>query len=887
MDKQTKTKIKNLVLKLRDDFEKEIENRLNNIGIYPDKEWKDGRSLPHLKTKKQLDNRRRVAAFIRREEKIGIDRKTATKEFIKEVSYTWINRLLGLKCMECRGLIEEMITTRPEFGDRSRYHRNFRENHPDLAVQPDDGLIPCLFSAFKEVTEEIKVLFDPENEYSLVVPRYPFLKKAIQEINDDLDYDTYREDEFLGWVYQYFNSREKDRVFEEVRTKKKKIAGSDIINVTQLYTEKYMVRFLVENSLGAMWMEMYPDSHLCERWEYFVRDPNNSIREPKPVKEITFLDPACGSGHFLLYAFDLYYDMYLEEGIISEDQVPEFILRHNLHGIDIDLRAIQLSALGLFMKAKSMQPDMKVQHMNLVSADAIMLDSEILEEFLEEFRDDSTAQELIETIWQGLENVRELGSLLKVEEQIDGVIERQKSWGSQKSLDARDWKEKGWEHWKLDLLAKLKGYYEKAAQTFDINKQMFANEACKGVQLLDLLEQRYDVVATNPPYCGKTNIGKNISDFLDEHYPKSKYDLYSAFLERCTNFNIDSGFSSMICQNTFMFTSHFNSFRIFLAENTWIRTFAHLGPGAFVDIGGEVVNSIMIIANKNRNNKQNIEKIGVFIRCIENNNKSECLQNKNKILYHRRLSHFSIIPGMPFSYWASDNIFSIFKGNRLLEDSENKSFVKIRGGMSTSNNDKFLRLFWEVPYNKIDNEFKDFLMGEGGPKWYSSNNTVINWKNDGEDVKKYAKSLYGTETRTIKNQQFFFKEGLSYNPISASGIRVRYVAKGAIYSNASNGIFINDQIDKEFIMAFLNSKMANYLLKMINPSLNANPGDVKRIPFKPPNMETEKIVLKIANCCINIKKSHFQFIVNDRDFKQTAIQWGYNQSLGEGEEINE
>jgi len=336
MDKQTKTKIKNLVLGFRDDFEKEIENRLNNIGIYPDKEWKDGRSLPHLE-KKQLDNRRRVAAFIKREEKIGIDRKTATKEFIKETSYTWINRLLGLKCMECRGLIEEMITIRPEYGDRSKYHRNFREKHPDLAAQADDGLIPCLFSAFKEVTEEIKVLFDPENEYSLVVPRYPFLKKAIQEINDDLDYDTYREDEFLGWVYQYFNSREKDRVFEEVRTKKKKIAGSDIINVTQLYTEKYMVRFLVENSLGAMWMEMYPDSHLCRNWEYFVRDPNNSIREPKPVKEITFLDPACGSGHFLLYAFDLYYDMYLEEGIIPEDQIPEFILQHNLHGIDIDL----------------------------------------------------------------------------------------------------------------------------------------------------------------------------------------------------------------------------------------------------------------------------------------------------------------------------------------------------------------------------------------------------------------------------------------------------------------------------------------------------------------------------------------------------------------------
>ena len=425
MDKQTKTKIKNLALALRDDLEKEIENRLDNIGIYVDKEWKDGRSLTHL-SKDEIEKRKRVAAFIKREEKIGLDQKKATSEFIKEASYTWINRLLGLKCMESRGLIEEVITTRSEYGGRSKRHRDFRDKNPDKAAQPDDALTACLFSAFEEVTEEIKVLFDPKNEYSLVIPRYPTLKKAIEKINTELDYNTYREDEFLGWVYQYFNSREKDRVFEEVRTKKKKISGSDIINVTQLYTEKYMVRFLVENSLGAMWMEMHPDSQLCSKWEYFVKDPNNSRREPKPVKEITFLDPAGGSGHFQLYAFDLFYDMYLEEGETPRDQIPEFILRHNLHGIDIDLRAIQLSALGLYMKAKSKNPDMKVKHMNLVSADAIMLDSDILEEFLQEFKTDQTAQELIKAIWKGLENVRELGSLLKVEEQIDDVIKRHK-----------------------------------------------------------------------------------------------------------------------------------------------------------------------------------------------------------------------------------------------------------------------------------------------------------------------------------------------------------------------------------------------------------------------------------------------------------------------------
>ncbi|MCJ7625444.1 MAG: BREX-1 system adenine-specific DNA-methyltransferase PglX, partial [Anaerolineaceae bacterium] len=588
-------------------------------------------SLPHLE-KKELDNRRRVAAFIKREEKIGIDQKKATKEFIKEASYTWINRLLGLKCMESRGLIEEVITTRPEYGDRSRYHRNFREKHPDLATKSDDGLIPCLFSAFQEVTEEIKVLFDPGNEYSLVIPRYPFLKKAIQKINDNLDYDTYREDEFLGWVYQYFNSREKDRVFEEVRTKKKKIAGSDIINVTQLYTEKYMVRFLVENSLGAMWMEMYPDSQLCNKWEYFVKDPNNSTREPKPVKEITFLDPASGSGHFQLYAFDLFYDMYLEEGIIPKDQIPEFILRYNLHGIDIDLRAIQLSALGLYMKAKSKNPDMKVQHMNLVSADAIMLDSEILEEFLEEFRDDPTAQELIKTIWQGLENVRELGSLLKVDEQIDEVIKGQKD----RRLDFFD-KEgvKSWEQWKRDLLAALKRYYEKAAQTFDINKQMFANEACKGVQLLDLLEQKYDVVATNPPYMYKANMGDILKQKLKIIYPDKFIDLYSAFIERCCFFVKKNGFVAMVTQHSFMFISMFEPTRRFILENTTIQKMVHLGPHAFEDIGGEKVNTVLFSIKISNN----ISHKSLFIKATQSSNKAKHIQKVLHSISEKKLSN--------------------------------------------------------------------------------------------------------------------------------------------------------------------------------------------------------------------------------------------------------
>lgn len=750
------------------------------------------------------------------------------------------------------------------------YSTNFRENHPDLATLPDDGFIPCLFSAFREVTEEIKVLFDPENEYSLVVPRYPFLKKTIQKINDDLDYDTYREDEFLGWVYQYFNSREKDRVFEEVRTKKKKIAGSDIINVTQLYTEKYMVRFLVENSLGAMWMEMYPDSQLCNKWEYFVKDPNNSTREPKPVQEITFLDPACGSGHFLLYAFDLYYDMYLEEGTILDNQIPEFILRHNLHGIDIDLRAIQLSALGLFMKAKSMQPDMKVQHMNLVSADAIMLDSEILEEFLEEFRDDPTAQELIETIWQGLENVRELGSLLKVEEQIDEVIERQKSWGSQKSLDARDWKDKGWEQWKRDLLAKLKGYYEKAAQTFDINRQMFANEACKGVQLLDLLEQRYDVVATNPPYLGHKNFTDNLKISLDDLYEKNSSDLYQCFIIRCIELNNSNGFFSMICQKSFIFLNTFVKTRELILKTDQIRTLILLGPGAFEDISGEVVNTTMFSLKKVIDNKFDSIFFDVSNELSKASKIKEYIQ-KNKI-YRVNQINFNLISDSPFVFWMRDFDKLIFENYKPIDDKTKNSFAAARQGLITGNNDRFLRYIWEINDNET---WMPYMKGGVPNKWYGNQLYVVNWYNNGEKIKQYVNEK-GKLLSRPQNISFYLKEGITYSTTS-NNFAARYMPKGFIFDAKASAIFPITYKNVFYMLGLFNSNIAIHLLNLLSPALDFNVGYTQKIPFKVPEKETEKNVEKYVDSCITIKKSQLMFSINDRGFKQTAIQWGYNK----------
>lgn len=865
MDKQTKTNVKNLVLSLRDDFEKEIENRLSHIGIYKDREWKDGRSLPHLAEdelgRKELDKRRRVAAFIKREEKLGLSLEEATSEFIKECSYTWINRLLGLKCMECQGIIEEVITTRPEFSNRSRVHRDFRETHPDIASKADDGLTATLFSIFEEVTDEIKILFDPSNEYSLIIPRYAMLKKSIEKINTELDYETYRADDFLGWVYQYFNSREKDRVFDEVDTKKKKISGSDIINVTQLYTEKYMVHFLVENSMGAMWMEMYPDSHLSSNWEYFVKNPNNSVRESKPVKEITFLDPACGSGHFLLYAFDLYYDMYLEEGVIPREQIPDYILKYNLHGIDIDQRAIQLTALGLYMKAKSKNPDVKVQHMNLVSADAIMQDKDILEEFLQEFEGDRVAQKLIRTIWEGLENVRELGSLLKVEEQIDAVIEHKKD----KRLDFyEDDTPNNWDQWKKDILNSINKYYEKASQTFDLNKQMFTNEAYKGVQLLDLLEQKYDLVTTNPPYMHTRNMGKSLGQGLKKLYPKNSSDLYISFMSRCEQLTKKCGFTALVSQQSFMFTLSYEDLRKKLLQDINIHVMAHLGPHAFEDISGEKVNVTLFVAS----NQFYEDRKSTFYRLVEDNNKESVLKYKikNNNNYIINQTKFLDIPSYPFIYWISKGVYSLFQKYPLFGE-----YFIAKNGISTGNNDIFLRFYWEVDGKNLT--WSNYLKGGECKSYYGNIEYVVNY--DESKMRRFP------NFRNRENTNYFPQEGITYTAIVGTKFSARYKPENFIFDNAGPCVFRKGtEYDLYFALGFMNCIIFNYFLKLLNPTLGFQARDIERVPF--PNSGNGKInISTLSQKCVDISKQTQKFSLNDVEFECSAIQWGYNQIKGE------
>lgn len=850
-----------MVLTLREMFEKEIENGLNRYGIYIDKTWKDGRFLKHMKSE-ELDNKKRIEAFIKRQESTGLSQSQATKEFIKEASYTWINRLIGLKCMETRGLIdEEVITIRDKFGGSSERHRNFiKLGHPELAHTTDAGLTACFMDAFREVTEEIKILFDPDNEYSLIVPRYRCLKDAIDLINNSVNYGVYKEDEFLGWVYQYFQIKEKDRIFDEVYKKKKKISGSDIIPVTSLYTEKYMVRFLVENSLGAIWMEMYPESTLYTNWEYFVKDPNNTTREPKQIKEIKFLDPACGSGHFLLYAFDIFYQMYKEEGVVPEKDIPNYILKYNLHGIDIDLRSVQLSALGLWMKSKRKNPNIKIEQMNLVAANAIMLDGDILDEFLEEFGSDILAKELVKTIWRGLLNVRELGSLLKVEEQIDEVIERVKS----QTRIGEEWEKEqfSWERWKQRVMGKLRKYYEKAAQTFDISRQMFASETIKGLSFIDLISQKYDVVATNPPYMHNRNMGSKLRKNLKVFYPDVYFDLYVAFINRCSELSNKGFYVAMITQQSFMFISTLEKIRSNILDHCTIRSMVQLGPHGFEDIGGEKVNTVLFVISK----KATHNYLSTFFRLSESYDKrasilSCCNNDSPHLIYKLDQHNFKTIEKNPFIYWVSGRIFKIFKAYKKVRD-----FADPKFGINTGNNDLFVRYWWEINQEDIciDKKWTNYMKGGEFNKYYGNQDYVVNF--DENAMSRFSGSA-------IRNREYFYREGITYSGLGSKGISMRYLPEGFIFNGSGPCIFPKDALNI-YLLGLLNSSYSNYICGCLNPTLSTQVGDIARIPYKEPDTNTEFLVNLCTQNCVSIKQSLLQFVINDREFKQPAILWG-------------
>ncbi|ODS32819.1 MAG: putative DNA methylase [Candidatus Scalindua rubra] len=577
-------------------------------GLQKDGTFEKLENVPNLKKgTEDLITRKKLEVYVKHKmESRGLINQAPTAnqallDLTREYAFTYLNRFVAFKMMEERKILRQTVSREYD----SNAFKFYLADHREEEEKWKQGKVYETYRSFilwqcgkicKD--NEIKVLFDPGNIISRLFPQERTLKRIFELINQEALSQIWKEDEVIGWVYQYFIEEEKARVFDKIYSQKKKMELTDIAPATQLFTPKWIVQFLVENTLGRLWIRMHPDTELKDKLKYYVPNDNDSEAIPlKPVREITLLDPACGTMHFGMTAFDLFYEMYLEElrntgkygwpenpSCGQVEIIPASIIENNIFGIDIDLRAIQLSALSLYLKAKSKNKELSIEKYNLVHTDIPVFSDNTINEFVDSLSSKyELTKKLFKIVIPELNKAYYLGSLLKIEDIINSFISEQhktlvKHYGRQQySLFKEDQqlllqRNIVWNEIKEELRKAINEFIDKTNGNTDT---FVAQESKKGIYLIDALVKKHDVVVCNPPYSGKRNMNAIMKADLTALYPKKEGDLYTVFIDRCLNLILSqNGFCGMVTIHSFMFTSSHEEIRKSIIENTTIETLA-------------------------------------------------------------------------------------------------------------------------------------------------------------------------------------------------------------------------------------------------------------------------------------------------------------------------
>lgn len=799
------------------------------------------------------------------------------EQVIEEVAYTWFNRIIALRFME----VNEYLPTRirvlssgeenkiepdavtdaldliDDLGlDREKIY-NYKDNNDT------EGLFKyILIKQCNALGKIMPVMFEKIQDYTeLLLPDNLLVEgSVIRDLVNNIEEDDFKEQvEIIGWLYQYYISEKKDEVFAGLK-KNKKITKENIPAATQLFTPDWIVKYMVENSLGRLWIEGHPNEELKKRWKYYLEEATQEpdvekklekIREESKKlspEEITVLDPAMGSGHILVYAFDVLYDIYLSAGY-SERDIPRLILEKNIYGLDIDDRAGQLAYFALIMKARSYSRrffrDIEREPIEL-NVCSIQESNDISKEDIEYFADgDEKLKRDVEYLVEKFTDAKEYGSILEV-----GAVDFDRI---EKRLN--DIKEDN-----INLFNK------------DIKKKLIAIISIIVMQYR-IMVNKYDVCITNPPYMGSKNMGKLLNEYCKKNYVNGKSDLCTVFIDKCIEYTKENRYTSMITMHSWMFLGSYENLRYNIINNNFISTMVHLGTRAFEEIGGEVVQTVSWIMKKSSS-----EKIGKYIRLTDYNSsnmKEKEFFNNSNIFNSNQLS-YNQIPGTPIAYWASRQIVDIFKKSKQLGE-----ISAVRKGLITSNNDRFLRLWHEISNLKIGlNYYSDieakyskkkwfpYVKGGSYRKWYGNYEYLLNYYNDGEELKAWVEELAKEKPGgRIINKEYYFKEGITWSSIGTNRTSFRYVNRGSVYSNTGMGIFVKEG-DIKYIIGFLNSKICEYMLQVISPTMGFEALYVSKIPVIIKNKTETK---DIINKNIIMSKYDWDSFETSWDFKKHPI----------------
>jgi len=768
-----------------------------------------------------------------REKLIKRIQTSSFEQTIDYIAYSWFNRLCAIRYMECKGLLdhgrrvlssadgsaglpqilEECLDIDLPGLNASRVAELKLDGNKDEELYRELLLAQC-----HALNQVMPLLFEQvSDESELLLPdNLTKTDSLIRDLVSSIPEEDWSDVQIIGWLYQFYISEKKDQVIGKV------VKSEDIPAATQLFTPNWIVKYLVQNSVGRLWLMAQPDSTLANDWEYYIQPAEQTDEVNAQLKQlinvrisedgdtlnpesITVLDPACGSGHILVEAYDCLKAIYLERGYRSRD-IPRLILENNLYGIDIDTRAAQLASFALLMKAR--EDDRRLfsnpPKLNIIALQDSQPDR--LEAFSQDLANTNLEKSDLKELLDLFEHASTFGSLIQIPQTFAKKLP--------------------------DLETKL----NTALESGDIFAQQSAQELLPLLQQAKLLAKQYDAVIANPPYMGGKGMNTALKDFAKKQFPDSKSDLFAMFIERGFNWCKDRGFNSMVTMQSWMFLSSYEVMREKLLQDRTIQTMAHLGARAFPEISGEVVQATaFVMQGKHLDGFK-----PVFFRLVdtEQNQKENELKAGLNRFDSTIQDDFKKIPGSPIAYWVSENITNSFREKKL------RDYADAKQGMATSDNERFLRLWYEISLNNfVDNcesleesslrIEKWYPYNKGGTfrRWYGNNEFVVNWQNNGEDLRKFTEELNKIRPGgRLKNQEYYFKENITYSSLSTGLFSARHNKTGFLFDTKGSCIFC-DHEQLIGMLGFLNSNVAQNILNILCPTLDYSSIGINALPI--------------------------------------------------------
>ena len=829
-----------------------------------------GTAEPYSISGEAVRQRSKLVEVIQQKEK-DTDYKTAYQYVIEEVAYTWFNRLIAIRFMEVNDYLPSHIRVLSSESGKLE---------PDLVTTPFDAELP--FTAEEEaqifqlkqdnkldevfrilflkqcnaLNEILPALFEKTKNYTelllslSVIDQDGVVYHLIHDIpEDDFNIERGGQVEIIGWLYQYYNTEPKAAAF----AKSGKITKEEIPAVTQLFTPDWIVRYMVENSLGRLWVEGHPDCGLKENWKYYLEEAQqepevqaklSEIRKEYAAlnpEDIKLIDPCMGSGHILVYAFDVLMQIYESAGYSQRDAAKS-ILENNIYGLDIDDRAYQLAYFAVMMKARQYNRRI-LNGENTCHVYAIQESNSINRAHLKYFG-------------AGMDDIEKNAAKMQLEGLLDTLTDA-KEYGSILNVESYNW----------DLLRRFVAAEDTDGQISmdSVGVEETAEQLNGFIDIGETMARKYWVTVTNPPYLNAKNLQQNVVSYINDYFPLTKNDFFTVFIEKGLDYLIPNGLISMITQQAWMFQSSYESARKLVYEYA-ICNMAQLGPHAFDEIGGEVVQTTTFSIRKT-----NIPNyVAKYIRLTDYNSESE----KESAFFYpnnlttQNLDEISGIPGMPLCYWASDQMLNAFKAGKLLG-----AIASPRQGVKTGDNTIFLRTWFEVEYQKTTmNHYgekkKWFPCNKGGEyrKWYGNNEYVIDWENDGEKLRNFRDPSTGKLKSRPQNLSYMLKKGLTYTNVSSTKLSVRFCEDGFIFDATGSMIFAKDEY-LDYILAFLLSDVAEKYAEILSASMTFEVGQIASLPIIYRDEEKSNIV--------NIVKENIKEEENDWDSFETS--WNFTK----------